>query len=66
MKHHYKDWTIQVNRIEHPIWGGGYRAEFWIDKENGTKQQVRAYENYEKRFKAQDIVNMVKTIIDLN
>ena len=64
MTRNYKDYTIKVNEIEHPNYGRGFRAEFYIAKNSGLKANVKAYETYDRNKKHGQVVEEVQKIID--
>lgn len=58
----YKDYTIVVSKIENNI-GEGFRASFYVAKDNGVKACHQCYETYRRKtFK--DTTADVKKIID--
>lgn len=65
MTRNYKDYKIVVNEIDNPIYGKGYRAEFFVPKDNGMKDNIAVYEDYGHRLKPGDIIAFCQKIIDL-
>ncbi len=58
----YKDYTIVVSRLSTNI-GEGFRASFYVAKDNGLKACHQCYDTYRRKtFK--DTVEDVKKIID--
>lgn len=64
MRRHYGDWVIDVVEIEHPNYGRGFRADFYIPKTDGTKEMIREFGDYTGRIKThQQMMEIVKQII---
>ena len=61
-KRHYKDYTIVVSRIDNNI-GKGFRASFFVEKDNGTTVCHQCYDTY-RRKTIKDTVADVEKIID--
>ena len=64
MKRYFNDYVIDVNIIVHPSYGKGFRAEYYIPKLNGLKQNIGAYETYEMGLTHSMIVERVRRIIE--
>lgn len=47
MTRHYKDWTIDVQVIDHWSFGRGFRAIAYISKTDGTKSNIREFARYD-------------------
>ena len=62
MTRNYLDYTIQVTPIESDL-GKGYRAEFFVKKDNGLKANIHAYEIYDNRLRPKDVIEQVKHLI---
>lgn len=64
MKRYFNDYAIDVNIIVHPSYGKGFRAEYYIPKFNGLKQNIGAYETYEKGLTHTQVLERVRRIIE--
>jgi hypothetical protein len=65
MTRDYRDFKINVARINRAEYGDGFLALFYIQKTNGMKSNVQMYETYEKGLKVTNVLDKVKEIIDM-
>ena len=64
MTRYYKDYTIQVEKTNNADYGDGFRAEFFVSKNDGTKSNIRVLLIYNKTLTHGAVIEAVKRIID--
>lgn len=64
MTRNYKDYTIRINEIEHPIFGRGYTAEIFVPKNDGTKANVMVFQDYNKK-KPGEVMAFCQRLLDI-
>lgn len=65
MTRHYKDWTIEVNALDHWSFGRGFHATAYIAKTDGTKADIREFYRYDRIKNQKEMLEYTQKLLEV-